>query len=99
MATTVGERVRFWRGVRQLSQGQLGSKVKLSQSQIYKLEQGRSHAYARDRDLEKYAEHLQVPVILLREDGPEPADLIERAIADAVERATAGAGEGRCLNS
>ena len=61
LATEVGKRIRDFRKAREITQEELGFRTGLTQSQIYKIENGRRRFNS--EQLEKISEALDVPVV------------------------------------
>jgi transcriptional regulator with XRE-family HTH domain len=80
MRTSVGERIRFWRTVRQKHQVALGNAIAHSQVSISQLERGGRLYLTTEPYLSQIARYLDVPVEFLQDTGPEPTDLVNAII-------------------
>lgn len=65
----IGQRIKYWRQIRKLSQIELATKVGMNQSQISKIEKGERGVLA--HELPAIAKTLEVPITDILEDGLE----------------------------
>lgn len=66
---SIGQRIKYWRQIRKLSQIELATKVGMNQSQISKIEKGERGVLA--HELPVIAKTLEVPITDILEGGLE----------------------------